>query len=202
VLLPLWYFDRGISVVHAGLVGREARGILVGGPGDAGKSTTALACVCAGFAFLSDDHIGLQQLEDGSFLGHSLFSSTRLASAQLERFPLLRPHAMPSDLSAEPKSLVFLSQVLPERLARSMPVCAIALPKIVDAPYCRLTPASRGEALRALAPSTLLQMAPRPGPEGLQLLARLVKCVPGYWLELGRDMAGIPQLLDEVLSRE
>ena len=62
--------------------------LVVGGPG-AGKSTTALACAASGFGFLGDDHIGIEEADDGGFFGHSLYSTARLSSEQLVLNPEL-----------------------------------------------------------------------------------------------------------------
>jgi hypothetical protein len=45
----------GNVVVHAGAVASGDRGVLVAGPGNAGKSTLVRACVAAGFDFLGDN---------------------------------------------------------------------------------------------------------------------------------------------------
>jgi hypothetical protein len=200
VLLGIWYFDRGIHVIHAGLVARGGSAVLVGGPKGAGKSTTTLACLRLGFDILGDDQVGLQQLEDGSFVGHSLYSGARLQPNHARHFPHLGPNGGGDAHGPGEKLLIPLSEILPERLARAAKVRAIALPRIVAATESRLRRATAGEALRRLAPSSLFT-AFSPGRSGLERLGGLVQRVPSYWLELGSDVAGIPvhvaQLLDD-----
>src|SRR5262249_12688030 len=55
-----WHNDRGVQVVHAGLVARGGRGALFVGKSGSGKSTLALVCCCAGFDYLSEDYVGLE----------------------------------------------------------------------------------------------------------------------------------------------
>ncbi len=199
-LLSMWYKDQEIQVVHAGMVSRDGRGVLFPGSARAGKSTSALACLCAGFDFLGDDYIGLQVAGEDSFVGHSLYNSTFLEIDHLARFPLLMPHAIDRTLREKEKPLILLSQVFPMRLKRSAPIRVVVLPRVVDAAESRIRPASKGEVLLGLIPSSIVTIVPRPGAQGFERLARLVEHVPCYWLELGRDIAKIPHLVEDLLA--
>jgi hypothetical protein len=198
-VLAVYYNDQSVQIIHAGLVSLKCRGVLIGGSSAAGKSTTALACLCGGFDYLGDDATGLQE-SNGSLLGHSIYSSARLRPAQLERFPMLSGHGIPSDDPLEEKSLVLLADVFPARLERVVPIQAVALPRVVDSSESRLRPASKGQALLSLAPSSLL-VSLRPGPRAMDRLAHLVQDVPAYWLELGRDLSQIPERVHEILTK-
>jgi hypothetical protein len=199
-LLPLWLQDHGLQLVHAGLVSRDSRGVLFGGTNGAGKSTCSLLCLCAGLEFLSDDHVGLQETEDGGFIGHSIYASTRLEPDHLPRFPLLAPHGIPSDNLAESKSLVQLAEVFPQRMRSAVPVRAVVLPRIVGRAGAHLSPVSRAEALRTLAPSSLLMLPFMPARRGFDTLVRLVERVPSYRLEMGSDLEAIPARVNELLD--
>ena len=200
-LLPAWYADCGIHVIHAGLVGREGRGVLFCGANGAGKSTTSLACLCGGLDFLSDDHVGIEATENGAFVGHSIFASTRLEPDHLERFPMLLPYAIKSQEWFETKSLILTAEVAPDQVTRSASIRAIALPTVVDAPSSRFELVSRAEALRALAPSSMMQMPFGATRERFTTLAKLVASVPAYRLELGRDIGSIAPRVSELLDR-
>lgn len=199
-LLAVWYYDRGMQLVHAGLVSRNGHGVLFPGMGGAGKSTSTVACLGAGFDYLGDDYIGLQARQDGSFVGHSLYNSTWLEPGHMARFPLLPPHALHGTNASEDKSLVLLSQLFPKRLASSAPIRVLALPRVANASGTRFRPASKPEALLALIPNSLFTPIPRPGARGFQRVARLVDQVPAYWLELGRDLTQIPRRVEELLA--
>jgi len=194
-----WHNDRGVQMVHAGLVAQHGNGVLFVGKSGCGKSTSALACLSAGFDFLSEDYVGLQRLDDGSFIGHSLYNSVFLSPDHLARFPALIPYVM-EGMPHEEKSAVVLSQVFPERLKRVVPIRALVLPRIVDTTRSMVRPASKGEALLSLGPSSLLQIPNRRlGIRGFGKLARLVEQVPSYWLDLGRDLDSIPLRMEELL---
>lgn len=199
-ILPLALQDRGMQLVHAGLVSVDSRGILFGGSNGTGKSTCSLLCLCAGLEFLSDDHVGLQETDDGGFVGHSIYASTRLEPHHLPRFPLLAPHGIPSDHPAETKSLVQLAEVFPERMRSSARVSALVLPKIVGGAAARIMPVSRAEALRTLAPSSLLMLPFMPARSGFEKLVRLVETVPCYRLEMGSDLDAVPARVLELVG--
>ena len=201
-LLLEWHNSQGIQIIHTGLVARDGQGVLFAGKSGSGKSTSSLVCLCAGFQFLSEDYVGLQQLQDGSFVGHSLYNSVFLQTSHLARFPELLPHAIKGKPPQEEKSVVIFSQVIPERLERVVPIRVLVLPRVVDASEPQIRPASKSEALFALGPSSLLQIPNRGlGMRGLSKLAELAERVPSYWLDLGRDGGSIPQCVEEILGK-
>ncbi len=200
VVLSVWHSDAGAQVIHAGLVAHNRLGVLLAGGGGSGKSTATLACVCAGFAYLGEDCVALAAGNGGTPVGCSLYNSTWLEPAGVARFPLLLPHAIPATHPAERKSLILLSRVPSLRFEPLVPICAIALPRVVEAAQSRIRPASKSEALFALAPSSVLEMIPRPGARGLERLADLVERVPAYWLDMGRELSQIPLRVRDILA--
>jgi hypothetical protein len=198
--LLLWHRDQGMQAVHAGLVARGRDGVLFGGAGGAGKTTTAVTCLAAGFKFLADDYVGLEETRDGRFVGHSLYSSSHFDPAHLKRFPHLLRHALPGSLPIEDKSLVLLADLFPGGFAASATIRAVALPVVRDVAAPRLRPARRSEALLRLAPSSIL-LLPHAGVsgDGFAKMARLLESLPVYWLELGGEVGAIPERVDELL---
>jgi hypothetical protein len=200
--LLLWHKDRDVQAIHAGLVSRNGDGVLFGGPGGSGKSTTALTCLKAGWEYLADDYVGLKAMPDGSFLGYSLYCSTHLEPKHFKRFPYLEPHAIPGYLPREDKTLVLLSEVLPGGLSGKTRIRAVALPIVTKAARPTLRPATKVESLLRLAPSSLL-MLPHGGiaPQEFEKLSVFLQSVPTYWLELGENMEEIPLRVGELLDR-
>lgn len=200
--LMLWHKDLDVQAIHSGLVARDGNGVLFGGPGGSGKSTTALTCLEAGLQYLADDYVALMARPDGSWIGHSLYCSTHLEPGHLEKFPFLQPHAVPGRLPREDKSLVMLSEVHPGGLGRKACIRAVALPVVRDVPTPTLREASKVESLLRLAPSSLL-MLPYGGIAAgeFEKLSRFLEDVPTYWLELGGGMEEIPHRIDEILER-
>ncbi len=197
--LLLWHSDHGTEVIHAALVSRNGQGVLFAGKGGAGKSTAALACLDAGFDYLGDDYIGLESCEYGTFAGHSLYSATWLMADQLVRFPYLIPHAIYPQRPDQEKTLVLLSRTCPRQLAAVASIRALVLPRITSNPSVQIRPASKAEALLAMAPSSII-LRPSSGAVTLNKLARLAEQVPRYWLELGRDLTEISHRVEDLLS--
>lgn len=200
-LLLKWHNDQDVQVIHTGLVASDGKGVLFAGKSGAGKSTSSLVCICAGFDYLSEDYVGLECREDGSFVGHSLYNSVFVETTHLARFTELIPYAIKGRPPHELKSVIILSQVFPERLIRFVPIRALALLRVANIPKSRFRPASKGEALLALGPSSLLQIPNRKlGVPGFKKLAQLVESVPCYWLEVGEDLRATPNCVRELLA--
>jgi hypothetical protein len=198
--LALWAHDRGVQAVHAAAVARDGHGVLIPGNSGSGKSTVALACLGAGYHYLGDDWIGVAAAPDGGFVAHTLYASALLDPSHAARFPRLQRHAIPPLDPSEPKSLVLLAPLFPAHLGRSATLRALALPRIVNRATADCRRASKAEALRMLAPSSIFTMRPRSGREGLERLAQLVERLPAYWLEIGGDLSEIPRRMDEILA--
>jgi hypothetical protein len=84
----------------------------------------------------------------------------------------------------------------------SVPIRAIALPVLGEGSRSSssITPIGRAAALRALAPSTLMQMPFGATADRFAELARLTASVPAYRLDLGRDVRGIAPRVHELLD--
>ena len=123
-MLPVWYLDQGVQVVHAGLVGRDGVGVLIVGEGGSGKSTTCLAAATAGLEFLGDDFVGIE--EDGNgWIGHSLSCTSRTTLDTLERHPEIAGGLQVGE--SEGKNIVFLGA---EATRPSIPVAGILMPRL------------------------------------------------------------------------
>jgi hypothetical protein len=200
VLLSIWYHDRGVQLLHAGLVSSSGSGVVLPGASGTGKSTTSLASLTQGLDYLSDDFTGIERTGDGTFSGHSVYGTACLARDNFVRFPELRMHAVDEGLPEEEKPILFLSEIFPDRLRVSVPIRAIVLLRRGN-DVTAVHRARRREALRAFAESTLHTVVPRPGREALAMLGSLIESVPAWWLLLGPDLSDIAPAIDEIVSR-
>jgi hypothetical protein len=198
--LASWCHDRGVEILHAGLISRRGRGVLLGGGAGSGKSTCAVASALAGFDFLGDDCVGTE-ITPTACRGHACYNAVRVDDGNLGRLPILQRHRFPPISPRDKKkSLVYMSDVIPGRSVASTTIVAIAVPRIVGAGPSRLVPASKGATLRKLAPSTLLRgLGSR--AQGLAHIAELVRRLPCYELELGAVIDDVPRCLDALLAR-
>jgi hypothetical protein len=197
MMLSIWYHDRGVQLLHTGLIAADGAGVLVPGESGSGKSTTSLAGLVDGLEFLGDDFVGLERGGDG-FVGHSVFGTACVHQDNLRRFPSLESLAVEDDDAIEEKAILFLPELFPDRLRASVPVRAVALPRI-GAERTEIVPARCSEALRHFAASTLHTVVPRPGRDALQLLAELVEKVPTWWLHLGPDPRDVRHAIERIV---
>lgn len=198
-LLNWWLSQRGLHCVHAGAVGTDDGAVLLTGKGGSGKSTTTLACLDSDLRYAADDYCAIS-IGSEPYV-HSLYNTGKLnGAADLERQPRFAPWVVNPEKMGEEKLLMFLHDHVPERLLVSAPLRAIVLPQVTDRQSPVIEPISPALALKALAPTTMFQL---PGASGNAMLsmARLVKALPCYRLELGRDVAAGPQRLAELLGR-
>ncbi len=196
-LLHWWMRPRGRHMVHAAAVGTAKGGVLLAGRGGSGKSTTALACLSAGLDYAGDDYCLLSTAEAPHI--SSVYSSAKVAAAQLRHFPHLETLVANEDELGQEKALAFLHPTRASQLVAGFPLRALLLPRITGQPETRLTRASAFEALRALAPSSIMQL-PGAGAAEFQSLSQLVQRVPCYWLELGTAVAEVPAVIQTLLT--
>jgi hypothetical protein len=205
--LGMWAPMVGAQLAHAAAVGLEGRAALLVGPGGSGKSSTAAACLEAGLSFIGEDYVLLQ--EGNPPRVHSLHATLKLETEDLVRFPglgaegpggdgadaagplpmLLDPGPDPGEYDHR-KAIVLLAGRHTPQLASGWPVQVSLVCSIGSGSKTVVSALSSASVLRALAPSTLLQL-PGSGPRALESLARIARSTPGYALELGRDRAGV-----------
>jgi hypothetical protein len=199
LLLPLRAFlqDRGIHVVHAGLVVADGVGVLIAGPKGAGKSSTALRCFLAGCDLLGDDQVAV--VAGTELVGHSLYAAAHLEPDWLPSIGAFPAHALDRDAESE-KLGIFLAEVAPERLRRSVPIGAVVLPRPTPGRPTGIAPASKAEAMMRMAPSTLL-LPLGGGGDAVRALRALVERAPAYWLDAGADAAAVAAAVREAAGR-
>ena len=95
--------------------------------------------------------------------------------------------------------MVCMAELQECRTARAARIEAIVIPEVRGVGPTRLAAVDRATALRRLAPSTLL-VPFGGGARGLGVLGELVRCVPGYRLEIGDSVRAIPQRIGELLA--
>lgn len=179
-----WAESLGGQLAHGAVVGTERGAVLLAGKGGAGKSTTALACMEAGLSLAGDDYVLIES--QAPQLAHGLYSSAKVTPTELEtRFPGLVAFAVSARREAD-KRVLALQRARPERLARHLPIRAVAAHAVSSSGVTSLRRASAVEVLGALAPSSLLQL-PGPDPRGLERLAAVVRGARPFVFRAGRS---------------
>jgi hypothetical protein len=115
-------------------------------------------------------------------------------------FPELAAAMRSSRTSGETKSLLLVADAWPSRLRRSAPIEALVICRVSDAGAVGVRTAGRAEALRAVAPSSLLGIHGR-RTDSLERLSRLIERVPCYRLDLGGELAPAIAAVEGLLAR-
>lgn len=193
-----WGAGRGLIQAHAGAVGLPQGGVLLAGGSGAGKSNSALACLESPLFYASDDFCLLSPAAEPA--AYSLYSSGKARTGDLARLPFLRPMVSNPTRPADEKALFLLNEHRPERLISGFPLRAILLPRVSGRPGTALRPCTAAVALAALAPSSVI-LAPSSADATFHALARLVRQLPCFYLELGTDPASIADAILRLLAR-
>jgi hypothetical protein len=196
-ILHWWLLSQGLQLVHAAAVGNSSGGVLIGGKGGSGKSTTALCCLESNLLYAGDDYT-LLALEPGPVV-HSLYNSAKLNSDHVQRFPSLLPKIANPERLADEKALLFVNEHYSAKVAARLPVRAILLPRVTGLPETTFKRVSVAMALAALAPSTIFQL-PRAGNEALKFLAAFARGLPCFSLEVGTNLSTIPPAIERILA--
>jgi hypothetical protein len=187
----------GVLDIHAALVARDGKGVLIVGGRGRGKTTASLDGLYGGLDYLGDDSVGIAPAE-GGFIGLSLYASARVNPARLDRWPSIRDAWLPAGPEDE-KALLLPAVSHPQRMIRRAQLVAIALP-VVTGGRVRLAPAEPREAFEALLWESRDVRRFRLESNDFKWLAALTRTLPSYRLEVGSDplavAAGLAGLID------
>ena len=192
-ILHLWFLRYGLHLLHAGAVGLDGNGAIIVGPGGSGKSTTAMACLAAGFEFLSDDYTltGLDPVPRAV----NLYRSAKLVrNADQDLLDRLPPSVNRDDI--EDKALYLLESGVCSALTLS----SILVPRLVDRDTSAIVPiGSPVEAMIKLAPTSILQL-PGADAESLRFMRQLCESLPTLGLDIGRNHHHLAEVVRGLLT--
>ncbi|HEX2154967.1 MAG TPA: hypothetical protein VHL52_13450 [Acidimicrobiia bacterium] len=193
-LFGWWATYNGLQLVHGAAVGTDGAAALITAPGGAGKSTTAVRAALEGMAFLGDDYVVVDP--EGPRV-HSIYSSAKMDRWAIEEFA---PHigALSRGLVGEPgkeKHFFLGTDIFASALASTHRLVALVVPALGDGSETKVIEVSGGDALTAMAPTTLFQLEGS-SAEDFSAMARLVRSLPLFRLRIGRDGPASPALVD------
>lgn len=190
---------NGLYLIHASAIGRHGRAALLTGASGAGKTTTMLTCVAAGFQFLGDDSTLLQTAPGGVDVV-ALLSTLDITDKTAAWFPELAPYLSPQR-SHTGKRQIVLPEPYPTSVAARGKVGVILAPEVADQEDTHLLPVSKTALLGDLLFYSVDLNDAQLARQHLDFLAQTLDQVPCYRLLLGRDRKQIARVLDEVLAR-
>ena len=189
---------RGKQLIHAAAVGTEDGAVLITGRSGVGKSTTSLAALRAGLYYLGDDYV-VVGLEPEPTV-YSLYSTAKLNADQVGNLPEYAAHVSNEHALDEEKAVMFLQDVAAQQIRAEMPLRAILVPRIQDQIVTGFSTAAPHVAQRAAAFTTLSQL-PYAGRQTYEFLHRMSRSLPGFYIELGRDLRQVPTAISTFLER-
>ena len=140
---------------------------------------------------LGDDYCPLAEDPPRVF---ALYRSMKLHPRSLDLDPL-RARRTPTAWMSEDKNVLLVDEESPAEL----PLKIILLPRVSGGEKTIVRPATGAEALRALAPSSIFQLAGTSATT-FGFFARLSKQLPAFHLELGADSHNVAKLVRELLE--
>ncbi len=197
-ILPQWFLENDFVFIHGGAVGVSDKGVLIVGHGGSDKSTTVLGCLQKkSFYYLADDYCLVES--DIDMKVHSVYCFAKVDSSQVGSFPFLKSALNNPNRLHLKKALYFLFPLLKSRLIKTFSLKAILIPRILEREYTSINAASTTEGFRALTPSTIFQL-PGFGHYALSILAKLVRSIPVYYLNLGKDSERVSDVIHNFLE--
>ena len=185
---------RGLFLIHAFAAAYNGQGILLVGGIGAGKTTTGMTLLNAGWRLLSNDSPILN--ESGEVLQYpgvlAGYPDTFM------RFEVARG-LVSSDADPAQKICVPPTQLWPGIWQDSAPVKTILFPQIEGRTDHALETLSAPDALRRLLPNAIEQWDRAMIPQHLFVLRKLVERAPAYILHLGSEVQDIPPFLEKEL---
>jgi hypothetical protein len=199
--LTMLLHARGGYALHANGLVCDGEGYLVVADSGSGKTTLTLALVQAGWSYLSDDAIVLQDSPDG-IAALAFRRGFSCPPEFLAKHPWLQTPAQQARAVRGSKTLIDAEQAFPGRCRpRTMPR-VLLFPSIADQDQSSLAPLDSTHAMIALMQQSAGLLTDRVAA-ALQMgvLARLVQQTRSYRLLLGRDVYHHPDAVAAMLAR-
>ena len=184
-ILTWAFLDRGLHLVHAAGVGVAGKGVMISGPGGAGKSTTTAVCLQAGFQTTGDDYCVISPSHPPKI--YSLYGMMKLVPGALGTT------SMVDSRLTEPRSDGKVHFDIASSMTTSLTITALLF-TTVGARTLEPVALTSKEALLRLIPSTWAQTA-IPQKELLHSLSKLAQSIRSFQLEVGPDTNRIPEIV-------
>jgi len=199
VRVPLHWALRQAKrrMVHAGSLGFDGHGVLIAGPGGAGKSGTTLAGLAGGLQTVGDDYLLLDQREQPAV--QPLYRLLKQDAAGIARISGLADRLGAVTPNWQGKFEFDPEAVFPGCMAGRLRLGAILLPAVARQARSTLEPVPRAEAVRFLTDALFGEFQTR-SAEDLLFLTGLAMRLPVYRFRLSEDPAEIAAVVRMVIG--
>lgn len=198
----------GCHLLHANAllpppaVARDHRGILLVGNCGAGKTTLTLSLLTAGWRYVADDSVLLQQAA-AQVTGYALRRGFACTDRTATAWPWLDAQWRTGARLNRRKRLIDLTDLEPERYVPWCQPAVLYFPRISAAPVSRVTALTALQSLTALVGQTSsgLLVEPAATPAIMQLYQHLATHCGAYELDAGQDVLAHPAQVSDLLLR-
>lgn len=188
---------HGYFLIHAFAAMLNGKALLLVGGIGAGKTTTGMSLLNAGWRLISNDSPIIAA--DGVVLSYpGVLAGYPETFARFERTAHLAD-AEPTQ-SGRQKLLISAETVFPNVWTSTAPIGAIIFPQIEARESHALSELGQPESLRRLLPHAVEQWDKQMIPKHFSVLRQLASAAPAYVLHLGPDVLAIPDVLQSVMS--
>ncbi|HRX03380.1 MAG: hypothetical protein KDI12_05390 [Anaerolineae bacterium] len=189
---------RGFFSLHAFAAARDGKAVLLVGDIGAGKTTTGLSLLEAGWKLVSNDSPLLSQSADG-VLACAYPGLLAAYDDTLARFPSL--HRFQGDPADRRKRAIPAQDAYGDVWQDEAKAGVLLFPRVTPGLECsRVEPMEAPEALLALVPNSIERWDRDYIAPHLALLQALVQQAPAYRLLLAPDIAALPDLIGSLVA--
>lgn len=188
---------RDLFLIHAFAAAFAGQAVLLVGGIGAGKTTTGMALLDAGWQLISNDS-PIVTAEATVLQYPGVLAAYPETFARFAATEKLAGGTLPENGRA--KISVPAEQIWPDVWCAQAPLRAIFFPQIEKRPEHVIEPLPGPVALMRLLPHAMEQWDRAMMPRHLTVLRQLVEAAPGYTLHLGPDVLAIPALIQQTLT--
>lgn len=187
---------KGYFLIHAFAAAFEGKAVVIVGGIGAGKTTTGMSLLNAGWQLLSNDSPIVAA--GGQILSYpGVLAGYPETFARFERTVHLADQV--PEMAGRKKLLVSAESLFPNVWLAAAPIAAIIFPQIEARTDHAIEPISKPEALRRLLPHAVEQWDKPMIPRHFSILRQLTDAAPAYMLRLSPDVLAIPAALEAIL---
>lgn len=191
---------RGFYSLHAFAAARDGKAALLVGDIGAGKTTTGLSLLEAGWKLVSNDSPLLSRGAEGGVLACAYPGLLAAYDDTLARFPSLR-RFMGEPGDSQRKRAFPAQHAYDDVWQAEATASVLLLPRITPGlEFSRVELLAEPEALLALVPNSIERWDRDYIAAHLALLQALVRQAPAYRLLLAPDIAALPELIGSLLT--
>ena len=155
VIFHFWTRDLPAQLIHSGAIAIDnGDAWLITGPSGSGKSTTCMNLLRAGYKYLGDDYVWVENSRNPSV--HALYQTAKLEPDNFhERFYDWKSGLINKETYRDRKAIFLMREIVPQSWLNKARLKGIIIPKVTGKEFGKIRLTKPTLALLAMAPTTL-----------------------------------------------